>query len=237
MLEHGVIENFRDLSPAELQSAVRGFLKSNGSVRERVILGIPREQVVVRWIELPLDVEENLEQVVRFQVERFEPTEEEQSYVDHVVLERDEGKKKLLLQVTLVPRIILDDYLHVLRQADSTPLQCDWRALPIIRSLLAHADGFPKKLPCLILALNPGSLEMLFVSGSNKFFSHKILSEEVEELGILKIREHIDTFLSHVDPLGRTCRSYTLRACLLRGISRISSLFLGIVSCCAGSCS
>ena len=50
LLEHGVIEGFRDLSPAELQSAVRCFLKSNGSVRERVILGIPREQAVVRWI-------------------------------------------------------------------------------------------------------------------------------------------------------------------------------------------
>ena len=171
LLEHGVIEDFRDLSPAELQSAVRGFLKSNGSSRERVILGIPREQAVVRWIELPLDVEENLEQVVRFQVERFEPTDEEQSYVDHVVLGRDEQKKKLLLQVTLVPRIILDDYLHVLRQADLYPAAVRLASLAYHQVFLAHADGFPKKLPCLVLALNPGSLEMLFINDSSKFFS------------------------------------------------------------------
>ena len=203
LLEHGVIEDFRDLSPAELQSAVRGFLKSNGSSRERVILGIPREQAVVRWIELPLDVEENLEQVVRFQVERFEPTDEEQSYVDHVVLGRDEQKKKLLLQVTLVPRIILDDYLHVLRQADLYPAAVRLASLAYHQVFLAHADGFPKKLPCLVLALNPGSLEMLFINDSSKFFSHKIVLEGVEELGILKIRQYVDAFLSHVDPLGQ----------------------------------
>ncbi len=217
LLEHGVIEGFRDLSPPELQSAVRGLLKSNGSVRERVILGIPREQAVVRWIELPLDVEENLEQVVRFQVERFEPTEEEQSYVDHVVVERDEEKKKLLLQVTLVPRIILDDYLHVLRQADLYPAAVRVASLAYHQVFLAHADGFPRKLPCLVLALNPGSLEMLFVSSSSKFFSHKRLLEDVEELGILKIRQYVDAFLSHVDPMGQDLSKLYLTGLLAQG--------------------
>ncbi len=227
LLEHGVIEDFRDLSPAELQSAVRSLLKSNGSSRDRVILGIPREQAVVRWIELPLDVEENLEQVVRFQVERFEPTEEEQSYVDHVVLGRDEAKKKLLLQVTLVPRIILDDYLHVLRQADLYPAAVRLVSLAYHQVFLAHADGFPKKLPCLVLAVNPGSLEMLFINDSSKFFSHKILSEEVEELGILKIRQHIDAFLSQVDPLGQDLSKLYLTGLSAQGYLKEFQSFSG----------
>ena len=200
LLEHGVIEKFRDLSPAGLQSAVRGFLKTNGAARERVILGVPRELTIVRWIELPLDVEENLEQVVRFQVERFEPTEEGQSYVDHVVLDRDEEKKTLLLQVTLVPRIILDDYLHVLRQADLFPAAVRVTSLAYHQVFLAHADGFPKKLPSVVVALNPGSLEMVFMNDVSRFFSQKILLEEDEELDVQKIRQHLDSFLSHVDP-------------------------------------
>ena len=62
---HLIVENYKELAPADLQSRMQRFLSSNGFNRENVVLGIPREEVIVRNLELPSDVEENLDNFLR----------------------------------------------------------------------------------------------------------------------------------------------------------------------------
>ena len=65
---HLVIEGFRELPDAQLISQVRQFTKTNGFNHENVVVGLPRDHVIIREIEFPLEVEENLERVIQFQV-------------------------------------------------------------------------------------------------------------------------------------------------------------------------
>ncbi|MEE8160426.1 MAG: hypothetical protein V3T61_02185, partial [Acidobacteriota bacterium] len=92
----GVLENYKDLPSSEIYSWVQGYLERKGFNRENVIVGLPRDRVVIRQVELPREVEENLDGVIRLQVEKLEPLEEETSYYDYTVLDRDQKQGKIV---------------------------------------------------------------------------------------------------------------------------------------------
>jgi hypothetical protein len=130
------------------------------------------------WSE-PIDVEENLDQVVRFQIEKFEPSEEERSYFDYVVVSRDEEQKKILLQIGMVRQAVLDEYLDLLGELKLDPAAARLSSLGLQQVFALHSDGFPKKEPVVVLDANPGSLEMI-VGQLERFFPR--LSLDVEHL-------------------------------------------------------
>ncbi|MDA2938882.1 hypothetical protein MYX75_11550, partial [Acidobacteria bacterium AH-259-A15] len=167
---YGVLENYKELPPSDLHSWVQQYAESNGFNRENVILGLPRDQVVIRHVELPLDVEENLDQVVRIQVGRFEPLDEEESYYDYVVLDRDKDRKKILLQIVMVRRAYLEEQLHLLRGLNLYPAAVRVSSVGLYQVFSAHDDGYPKKNPYLVAAINPDGVELIFLAGREKFF-------------------------------------------------------------------
>ena len=206
--DHAVIADFRTLPPAQLREQIRQSLRSHATLKDRVVLGIPRDEAVVRWLELPLEVEENLDQMVQFQVERLEPTEETGSYFEYQVLEKDEAKAKLLIQITMLPQATLDRYLEILQSADLYPVAIRLSSIAYHQLMLAHADGFPDGQPSLALALNPGSIEMVLISGASKYFSQKVALAD-EPLTLPSILRHVDAFLSQVGPVGgELCKIY-----------------------------
>ena len=194
--EHAVVEGFRNLPPAQLRDRVRRSIRSYDALRDRVVLGIPRDEAVVRWMELPLEVEENLDQMVRFQVERLEPTEENASYFEHQVLERDETDGRLLIRITMLPRTTLDRYLEILQPADLYPVAIRLSSIAYHQILQTHADGMPGEQPCLVLAVNPGAVEMVVVSGAGKCFSRKAGLREDREPTLSSILRQVDAFLT-----------------------------------------
>ena len=199
--EHAVVEGFRNLPPAQLRDRVRRSIRSYDALKDRVVLGIPRDEAVVRWMELPLEVEENLDQMVRFQVERLEPTEENASYFEHQVLERDETDGRLLIRITMLPRTTLDRYLEILQPADLYPVAIRLSSIAYHQILQTHADGMPGEQPCLVLAVNPGAVEMVVVAGAGKCFSRKAGLREDREPTLSSILRQVDAFLSQVGPM------------------------------------
>lgn len=214
--DHAVINDFLTLPPAQLRDRIRQSVRSYASLKDRIVLGIPRDEAVVRWLELPLEVEENLDQMVQFQVERLEPTEENGSYFEYQVLEKDEATGKLLIQITMLPQATLDRYLELLQPADLYPVAIRLSSIAYHQVLLAHADGLPKEQPCLALALNPGSIEMVLISGSTKHFSQKVGLAQDEAPTLPSILHHVDAFLSQVSPSGGELRKIYLSGALAR---------------------
>ncbi|MDA2933888.1 PilN domain-containing protein [Acidobacteria bacterium AH-259-D05] len=194
----GRIDDYKELPPSDLYAWVQQFEETGGLDRENVILGLPRDQVVIRQIELPLDVEENLDQVVRFQLEKFEPGDEEQSYCDYVVLERNVAEKKLLIQTIMVPRPFLDEYLHLFRELNLYPAAIRVSSVGLFHLFSAHDEKYPQKDPYLVLAIDPDGVEFVLVTGPEKFFSEKILVSQ-DDLTFEKILQELDRFFSHLD--------------------------------------
>lgn len=75
------------------------------------VLRLPARRVLVTTIALPLAAEENLRQVVGFEMDRYTPFKADQVYYDVYVVERQPGPKRLRVRLCAVPRRVLDDML------------------------------------------------------------------------------------------------------------------------------
>ena len=193
-----VVEHYKELPHADLYAWIQKFGEANGFDRENVILGLPRDRVVVRQIQLPLDVEENLDQVVRFQVEKFQPTEEGQSYCDYVVLERDVEAKKIVLQTIMVPRPFLDECLELFRELNLYPAAIRVSSVGLFHLFSAHDDRYPKKHPCLVVDIASDGVEFVLVGGPEKFLSEKVLLSQ-DDLTFPRLVQELNRFFSHLD--------------------------------------
>jgi general secretion pathway protein L len=87
----------------------KGNLLDEGEV---VILRLPPKQVLSKRIVLPLAAEENLQQVLAFEMERHTPFVANQVYYDFTVLERNLGTRQLVVKLVVVPRAILGEWLE-----------------------------------------------------------------------------------------------------------------------------
>lgn len=193
-----VIENYPALTPPELNNAVRQYVRSNSFNRENVILGIPREQAVYRYLRLPLEVEENLEQVVRFQVEKYEPSEEQRSYYDYLVLDRDQEKKQILLGLVMVRRSLVDEYLDLFQRLGLYPAAIRVCSVALHHALMLNPEVQAAKRPVVVLNLEPGFAEILVLHGRDRFFS-EALPQSRERWDVEELLNEVGLYLSRLD--------------------------------------
>lgn len=93
-----------------------------GRSRE-VVLCLPADKVLVKSITLPLVAEENLREVLGFEMDRQTPFSLEQVYYDHIVSARNSRINTLSLELVVTPRQFLDDLLTMLKGIGFQPHQ------------------------------------------------------------------------------------------------------------------
>jgi len=81
-----------------------------------LVFCLPRQQVLYKTVDLPLAAEENLRQVLTFEMGRLTPFKADQVYFDCSVLSRDRNKKSLQVQLILAPRREIDSQLERLQR-------------------------------------------------------------------------------------------------------------------------
>jgi len=203
---HLVIEGFRELPDAQLISQVRQFTKTNGFNHENVVVGLPRDHVIIREIEFPLEVEENLERVIQFQVEKFEPSEEETSYHDFRVTERDEEARRIVVQVAMVRQAYLDDYLKLFRELDLFPASVTNSGQGYRGLVGSGGTGLGGKDSSLIFRIESGLAEIIALVGEEKFSSQTISLGD-EDVTVEEILQKADPFISglegHIDSFSK----------------------------------
>ncbi|CAB1274323.1 PilN domain-containing protein [Candidatus Nitrosacidococcus tergens] len=83
-------------------------------------------QTLTKSIELPLAAEENLRQVLAFEMERHTPFNANQVYYDYTIINRHTSReKKIVVGLALVPREILTQWLTKLEKWDLQPERVD----------------------------------------------------------------------------------------------------------------
>ncbi|HDK38106.1 MAG TPA: hypothetical protein ENG92_03725, partial [Thiolapillus brandeum] len=78
---------------------------------------LPNDWVLQRTIVLPVAAQENLSQVISFEMDRFTPFSADQVYFDCHIGDREAGVDMFSVEVAVVPRKRLDDWLEHLRSA------------------------------------------------------------------------------------------------------------------------
>lgn len=91
---------------------------------ERVLL-LPAEHYLQQIIKLPAAAEENLNQVVAFELDRWTPFKADQVYFGTRIIERLADTRQLRLELALTPREKLDPVLGELAEAGWRPERVD----------------------------------------------------------------------------------------------------------------
>ena len=90
---------------------VEDFLKKNNISPASVFLGIPREAVILRYVELPLAVKENLKDSLGYELEKYVPFSADEIHFDYQVIAEDKEQGKLRVLLIVAKRESVDPYL------------------------------------------------------------------------------------------------------------------------------
>lgn len=106
----------RSLDPEGRRLALRDLLSRGPEAGEAVSLVLGHEEALRRTIRLPLATEENLAQVLAFEMDRLTPFKAGEVYFDYRVTGRDPAAGKLELELALARREGVDERLAKLRE-------------------------------------------------------------------------------------------------------------------------
>jgi Tfp pilus assembly protein PilN len=167
------VPGFRTRDRAEVRREIDAFFKANRLSRETLVLGIPRQDVIIRHLDLPGEVAENLKQVVYYQVQSFEPSEEEKFYHDFILVRGPEGAKRLQVLVVMVRKGVLDGHLALLKELGLRPAIVTVGSAGLSSVFLQTARGLEKKTFVLI-DLKPTGIEVVALKDGTFAYSREV---------------------------------------------------------------
>ena len=140
---------------ATLKKQAATFLKKNRIRNENVFVSIPREAVVLREIQLPMVVEENIHQVLAYELDRYTPFSKDEAYFAFDIVVRDIDTKTLTLLLTAVETTRLQRYLTRLTLLGLKPTAVEVTSTAMLRALrhIRHTKEAPSSPHAPLLAM------------------------------------------------------------------------------------
>ena len=140
---------------AELQAELSRVVAALDPTRVRCRIWIAASEVLGREVELPMAAEENLREVLSFEMARKTPFRAQDVHFDALITERDSARRMLKLQLNVAPHRVLENV--------TTALQ-DW-SLQAIPS--ADAARVAQRNGQAVFAFQSGSFARRSYSGRN----------------------------------------------------------------------
>lgn len=109
------------ITPAGLAATTRLAMEELHCRGSRVLLGLPREWLVMRTAELPSVVKENLENVVAYEIDRLTPLNADDVMYDYLMGAENDGK--LTLSLMAMKKGLLESYVAALNEMKSSPVR------------------------------------------------------------------------------------------------------------------
>ncbi len=103
------------LDEARRKAAVRALLERAGETRGRARVALGHEEALVRKVTMPAATEENLRQVLAFEMDRLTPFRADEVYFDYRVVSRDPASGQILVQLAVARREVVDARVQKLR--------------------------------------------------------------------------------------------------------------------------
>lgn len=126
-----MLARFSDPASAEARATVQAVLRepeiadplARGELA--LCLRLPSHWALCRAIDLPLAAEGNLSDVVGFELDRHTPFRAEQVYFCQRILARDPTAQRLAVEITVVPRWVIDSALRTAGELGWAPERID----------------------------------------------------------------------------------------------------------------
>jgi general secretion pathway protein L len=96
--------DLKSTGPVDQKTAFMSLLNKFPGRSGKVAIALPARSVLVKKMRLPLAVEENLENVLGFEMDRNTPFTSDQVYFDYRILHRDVQNNRMELEIAVAPR-------------------------------------------------------------------------------------------------------------------------------------
>jgi general secretion pathway protein L len=149
-----------DLVTAEGSHTVRRFppdgseaallvetLEATRGKDRRLVLRLAGRAVLVRELSMPAAVEENLDQVLRYEMDRYTPFKADAVYHGHQVIGRDSAQGRVQVRLVAVPRAFLDHWLQEFGNWGVHPDRVEADQVPGLNLAPARAPVARRRLP------------------------------------------------------------------------------------------
>ncbi|MFH0987302.1 MAG: type IV pilus assembly protein PilM [Patescibacteria group bacterium] len=178
----GFFEKGEVLKEKELINIIR---KAVNNVRgsdiktKYAVCSLPEDSAFIKVVRLP-KVEDDIEEVIKWQIEPNFPVKLEEVYFDwEPVRQISKGKDKLAsdiqveeaVSIAVVPKNIVDSYLSIFHKAGIQPIVFEIESMAVARSLIKNINS-PK--PVIILDMGKCGTGLTIFSGSTILFSSHI---------------------------------------------------------------
>jgi Tfp pilus assembly protein PilN len=182
------IPNYQLRNKDEVRKEIDFFFKSTRLSKDNIILGIPRRDYIVRHIDLPAEVADNLKQVVQYQVQSFEPTEEDKLNYDYTVLESDSAKKKITVLLVMIRKSLLDSHLQKLQRFGIRPVAVTGGSIALSNIFLQNRKDVKDKT-YFLADLSPLGMELVALRSGNLVYSREATKDESQSWNSLFLDE------------------------------------------------
>ncbi len=183
-----LLETFLEEREAQVLSAINSFMSKHQIDRKGTTISIPREDVILRFIKLPISTKENLRKVIEYETSRLTPFEKNEIYFDYQLLKED--KEWLSLLVAFVKRAKVDSLLTLLRKIGIQPLSIQIPTVAALNLFYYH-KGMKNGNPIVLIELNEPYVELNLLREKEWIESFQIpfsLGEKTLKIGNLLTR-------------------------------------------------
>ena len=109
--------------PDPLALDLRNFIREKGIKPEQIVVGLPKEKVILKEILLPKVEEKQLQEILEYEVERHIPFAAQSIAFDYQVLSKEENTLKVLLGI--VKKDELQKVINLLDMEQTKPFVVD----------------------------------------------------------------------------------------------------------------
>jgi type IV pilus assembly protein PilM len=120
-------ESDPDVKLEQVSELVKKMLHENDFKLRDVVVSIPGDDAIVRYIKLPNMPREELKNVIAYETEQYIPLSIDQVVLDFAVLGEleEEGQKKLEVLLVAAKKDIVDRYLELFKRSGVNPVVLD----------------------------------------------------------------------------------------------------------------
>lgn len=166
------VEDHAGLPGDKLAGAIQGFLRRHRAAHAPLVIVLPRSEVIVRQLALPLEAETTLAKAVSYQIDSLHPFEPDEVDWDFLVAGRDETRHVLRVMVFLAHRKAIEEPAERLRAAGLRPIAVVPSTAALFRLVAVHGTSRARK-SAVALLWRRTQLELLAIEAGELIYSRE----------------------------------------------------------------
>ncbi len=158
---------------AMISDSVRAFMQRHRTSSIDVFLGIPRRLAILRFIDLPLAVKENLRATLGYEIEKYIPLPADSIYFDYQIISEDKEAGILKILLIVVRKASVDEYLTLLKGLGAGLSGIEIGSTATINCFSKRTDSLFGD-PYLMICLEKDHMELNLVKGETLSYSRVV---------------------------------------------------------------